>query len=95
MIGSPMAAKVTSVQVFGFIKTVTGAPISGASVAFTNNKGVTVRPTVNSNSDGSYKQTEIPVRKALKIIPTKSPFSFKSKFLFIGIVNKQVDFVGK
>jgi len=93
MIGSPMAATVTSVQVFGFIKTVTGAPISGASVAFTNYKGQAVRPTVSTKSDGYYKQTEVPARKIVKITPSLSPFKFKAKSLFIGTVNKQQDFV--
>jgi hypothetical protein len=95
VLGSPISAAVTSVQVFGFIKTTTGAPISGASVAFMNLKGQTVRPTVNSASDGSYKQTEVPARKLIKIRVTKSPFTFKDKNVFIGNTSKKVDIVGK
>jgi len=95
VLGSPITAAVTSVQVFGFIRTATGAPISGASVAFTTFRGQTVRPTVNSKSDGSYRQTEFPVRKLMRIKVTKAPFIFRDKFVFIGITNKQVDFVGK
>jgi hypothetical protein len=89
--GAAVAA-VTSVQIFGFIKSLTNAPISGASVAFTNSKGQTVRPTVRTDKDGFYKQTEFPSNKLTKITPTKAPFKFRAKNVFVGKVNKQVDF---
>ena len=72
-----------------------GNPTVACRVTLASGATAEERPTVNSKSDGSYKQTEIPVRKLLKIRVTKSPFVFKDKNVFIGVTPKEVDFVGK
>jgi hypothetical protein len=75
--GSPQAISgVTSAIVSGLIKTTSGAPVSGASVAFTFRKGGQAAPTVTTNSQGHYSQ-RVPTRQYIKVIPTKTGFRFK------------------
>ncbi len=95
---SAQVTKITSALLSGFVTSVskpgTPAPISGVSVAFMSLRGIPLAPTVTTDKNGFYKQT-IPVNKLVKVTPTKAPFKFKSKTIFFGSKNKQVDLQGK
>jgi hypothetical protein len=90
--------KVTSAMISGFIKRLSDAqPISGVTVAFTKTTGgTTVRPSVLTDKTGFYKQTEFPVSKFVKVIPSKPPWKFRpaSKTVFVGASGAKADFKG-
>lgn len=90
--------KVTSAPIFGFIKTLSkGDPLKGVSVAFLSTKKVTVRPSVVTDENGYYRQDGFPIKKWVKVIPSKSPWRFKpkSKTIYVKPGGKQVDFLAK
>jgi hypothetical protein len=78
--GSVGPNAITNAPISGMIKTASGAPISCASIAFTDNKGNTIRPAVHSKPDGTYIQTGFPVKKSVRVTPTKTGFRFSPKF---------------
>jgi hypothetical protein len=94
---SGQAARVTSALITGYILRLSDSrPISGVTVAFVTGTGTTVRPSVVTDKLGFYKQTQIPVNRALKVIPAKSPWKFKPavKIVVMGVNGTRVDFKG-
>ncbi len=93
---SGQATKVTSAMISGFILRLSDSrPISGVTVAFTQ-AGKTSRPSVLTDRLGFYKQTQFPVNKVYKVIPSKHPWKFRlaTRTVFVGVKGAKADFKG-
>jgi hypothetical protein len=93
---SGQAAKVTSAMISGYILRLSDSfPISGVTVAFTQ-AGKPSRPSVLTDRLGFYKQTEFPVNKVYKVIPSKPPWKFRpaTKSIFVSVRGARADFKG-
>jgi hypothetical protein len=96
VIESGQVTRVTSAMISGFILRLSDSkPISGVTVAFTQ-AGKPSRPSVLTNALGFYKQTQFPVNKVYKVLPSKPPWKFKpaTKSLFVGVNGGKADFKG-
>jgi hypothetical protein len=96
VIESGQVTRVTSAMISGFILRLSDSkPISGVTVAFTQG-GKPSRPSVLTNALGFYKQTQFPVNKVYKVIPTPIPWKFKptTKLIFVGVNGGKADFKG-
>jgi hypothetical protein len=96
VIESGQATKVTSAMISGYILRLSDSfPISGVTVAFTQ-AGKPSRPSVLTDRLGFYKQTQFPVNKVYKVIPSKPPWKFRpaTKSVFVGVKGARADFKG-
>ena len=97
VVESGQVTRVTSAIISGFILRLSDSkPISGVTVAFTQG-GRPSRPSVLTDKVGFYKQTQFPVNKVYKVIPSKTPWTFKpvTKSIFVGVRGGKADFKGK
>ena len=97
VVESGQVTRVTSAIISGFILRLSDSkPISGVTVAFTQ-AGKPSRPSVLTDKVGFYKQTQFPVNKVYKVIPSKPPWTFKpvTKSIFVGVNGGKADFKGK
>lgn len=96
VIESGQATRVTCAMITGFIRRLSDAqPVSGVTVAFTGSfGGVTVRPSVLTDSTGFYKQLCFPVNRVYRVFPSKAPWKFKpsSKYVLVGQNGGKADF---
>jgi hypothetical protein len=96
VIESGQATKVTSAMISGFILRLSDSkPISGVTVAFTQ-AGKPSRPSVLTDKLGFYKQTQFPVNKVYKVIPSKPPWKFKpvTKYVIVTVNGAKADLKG-
>jgi hypothetical protein len=96
VVESGQATKVTSAMISGYILRLSDSkPISGVTVAFTQ-AGKPSRASVLTDKLGFYKQTQFPVNKVYKVIPSKPPWKFRpaTKSLFVGVNGGKADFKG-
>jgi hypothetical protein len=97
VVESGQTTRVTSAMISGYILRLSDSkPISGVTVAFTQANHPS-RPSVLTDKLGFYKQTQFPVNKVYKVVPTKPPWTFKpvTKSVFVGANGARVDFKGK
>ena len=96
VIESGQVTRVTSAMISGFILRLSDTqPISGVTVAFTQ-AGKLSRPSVLTDKLGFYKQTQFPVNKVYKVIPSKPPWKFKpaTKYVIVTVNGGKADFKG-
>jgi hypothetical protein len=67
----------TSASITGTILSLSGAPVSCASIAFTNSKGQTMAWAVHTDQQGHYSQTGFLLKKNVRVTPTKAGYRFR------------------
>jgi len=95
VIESGQVTRVTSAIISGIILRLSDAvPLSGVTVAFTTLQKATARPSVLTDKNGFYKQTQFPVNKIYRVTSIKPPWKFKpaSKLSFVGQNGAKADF---
>jgi hypothetical protein len=96
VVESGQVTRVTSAMISGYILRLSDSKaISGVTVAFTQ-AGHPSRPSVLTDKGGFYKQTQFPVNKVYKVIPSKSPWIFRpvTKIVFVGVNGGKANFKG-
>ena len=74
------ASAATSASITGQILSLSGAPVSCASIAFTNSRGQTVAWAVHTKPDGTYIQTGFLLSGPwVRVTPTKAGYKFRPK----------------